>query len=210
MLLFRASLVATCAILLSCGALNSSDSSSDTPSVPPKSTEPAFSLVGIGGTSWTADCLAYDEGRSSKRFRLLLEDYTYRLVEDLFDGPNCAENLKRITYTEFHENVRKNSSVKLEGWLTFASQFEKITALIHQEAHATRYNNAKNFDITDWKVGESRDISGRRLNDKAEPKFETGDGYERTFKIDGDILYIARYVKGVPEARTDRPYKKMP
>lgn len=77
-----------------------------------------------------------------------------------------------------------------------------------QEVVALRYSERSVYGYSDWVVGGEKEITGRKWDDSSEAEDAKNSSFERTFKIEGNLLFAAHYENNVPQTTTDRPFKK--
>ncbi len=126
-----------------------------------------------------------------------------------FNDQNCSEDKKRVSYNYNFIDVEKETSSDLEGWSTYAYSVHSITGTVYTASVKKKFNKNKAWGYDDWVVGEAKEITGRRYSSKQKARPSVGSIRVHTVKIEGDTLYIARYVKN--RATEEKPwvYKKL-
>lgn len=198
----------TAALMTACGT---KDSHNDAPASPPPYEGPSFSLVGANNTNWLSPCKPVEK-RENRSFRvgMTFNEPKFVITETYFDGLECQDGLRRVTFRYKYYNVRKEDAELLAGWTTIAYQVEAVTLELHRETLVLPYNENANYGYTDWAVNTEKDISGRQFNQNEDKELERNATRERTFQIKDDQLFFAKYDGSVPVASTDFVYDRVP
>ena len=191
----------------SCGSKDSDEPA--TPPQPPIYNGPAFSLAGLTSTHWESECKLECDQKCSRKRQLHLDENTYRYEVFVYDGLECLESLKKVTYSEHYVGVTKNSKGKLSGWTSFAAITVKVLPVIHQDVLTMAFNHNSRFGFNNWVTGESKDVTGLKYDKDAEAENQKGSAWERTMKVDGDTLYLSKYKNNVPINEVHMSFKKI-
>lgn len=187
------------------------ESHNDAPTAPPLYEGPSFSLVGANNTNWQSVCKPVEK-RENRSYRVTVSFSEPRFVitETYFDGLDCQDGLRRVTFRYKYYNVKKEDAELLAGWTTIAYQVEAVTLELHRETLVLPYNENSNYGYNDWSVGVEKDVSGRQFNANEDKELERNATRERTFQIKDDQLFFAKYDGNVPVANSDFVYDRVP
>jgi hypothetical protein len=192
--------------LVGCGEKDSDNSTES--NQPPIFSGPTFSLNGINETEWESACSIECDNKCSRKRHVRLEENTFRLDIFVYSGTECLEKVKRITYSKYYIGAKKEPKEKLAGWTSVSAITDKVLATVHQENVAMSFNKNANFGFRNWIVGEAKDVSGLKYDKEAEAEDSKGSVWERTFKIENDLLYFAKYKNNVPVNEISSSFKK--
>ena len=192
-----------------CGAKDDNKSDQLAPMV--VYTGQTFSLVGVNSTKWVGKCgVVEDRDNRSRKTMVNLQENTFTASTSYYDGLECAENLIRVTYHDHYYNVKKEDSERLAGWTTIAYSVEAIMLELHREVLVMKYNDNNAFGLSNWNVRVPQNVSGRSFDGNSEKELEKNAARERTFKVEGETLFFAKYESQVPVASDEYPYEKQP
>ncbi|MCX6119975.1 MAG: hypothetical protein NT027_20765 [Proteobacteria bacterium] len=194
------------------GACGNTSDSNDSPNNGSnnRTTAPALSLIGAQDTKWKGVCTPNKEKDSSRQWSLNFADHTFERVESVYAGLTCANSALRISYVENWVNVRKESRELITGWSTFVGELASVDATPFQELVAMQFNKHSRYGFSDWKSGESKNVTGLKFDADADPELAAGVIRSRTLKIETDTLYFAKYENDVPVESRDVSFKKVP
>jgi hypothetical protein len=159
---------------------------------PAAPTGPGFSLIDAASTTWESDCILDDSPQRSFKRVFFLGDKSFSYQRTNYEGQTCEPAMMDWVFESYYNNVRFDSTSRLEGWKTIAYNVERITATPKKEVQVMDANQKSNYGYTDWSLDQAKEITGRRFRQDAEPELKAGAARERTFLIEGDVAYFAR------------------
>jgi hypothetical protein len=190
-------------LTVSCGSKDS-----NSPQAEPVDTRPVFSLSGLASTTWVRDCEKITDRNRSVRETVILNDNTFVIKNEYFDGFECAEGLKRSTFNDLLKQVYKDELEKIPGWTTYSFKVDAVTAAIHQQRLVAVYNEYKAYGLQGWELNIEKNISGLAYDAESEKERAAGAISERTILVEGDSLYFAIYEGDVPVANKEQAYTR--
>ena len=188
---------------VSCGKKDS-----DSPQAEPVDTRPVFSLSGIASTTWVHACEDITDRKRSVRSSVTLNDNTFDIKSEYFDGFACEEGLKRSTFIDRRKKVYKDDKEKIPGWTTYSCVIDSIKLALHQQRLVAIYNDYKAYGLQGWELNVEKNVSGLAYDAESEKERASGHISERTILIEGDKLYFATYEGDVPVANKEHPYAR--
>ena len=171
-------------VLISCGIEDDSLSSSD-----------AATISMIDGT-WESHC--FIAGFTSVKATLIFNAGKSTLNLKYYDNQICVATSLELKWL---------SSFSVSGErIDFT--FEKVIAIISQEASIDDANKNNLYGYNDWKINEEKDVAGKKLSETDDPEPNNGDQSTRVFKItDNKTLYLSN--KNSDQLNTDIRYQKL-
>ncbi len=163
-----------------------------------------FGLVGLRDAKFATACEKDSGIDSTFREWVEFQSNSFTFVWARFDGPNCDEARRRVTYREPNRNASAKATADLEGWTTYDFVADGTRVIVHQEVVARAFSQRRQFGMEQWAVGREVDVSGLSYDTSSEPKRAKGESRKSTIKVDGDTLYVARYADG--SIQVDRPF----
>ncbi len=191
-------------LVVSCGGRESGGPISE-----PADTRPVFSLVGLASTTWVQDCRDLTERKRSMRETVILDDNTFAIKSEYFDGFACTEGLKRSTFHDRRKKVFKDNLEKIPGWTTYSCKVDAVTMMLHQQRLVAIYNDYKAFGLQGWELNVDKNVSGLAFDAESDKELASGANLERTILVEDNKLYFANYEGDVPVANKERPFTRL-
>ncbi len=83
------------------------------------------------------------------------------------------------------------------------------TALIDSIVSANELNKIKAYGIAEWKIDQAQEVSGKQFSAEDESLPKQGEFLASTLKVEGDKLFLARYVGNKPVTEWPNIFKKI-
>lgn len=141
---------------------------------------------------WKNECVNED-GRSHLTTITISDTGTER-VFTRYLAANCRAGDERVVYVHRYQGAREIRPSDLEGWRTIRQEVVSITGDIKIQQLANEFNQHKHYGYDDWKVGEPKDLTGRKFDDADKANPAVGAARYFTMTMEGDVLRFADYV----------------
>lgn len=166
--------------------------------------EGIFTEKGMQGL-WHTICIVDKNDGGSNLVHINFYSNRIDYKQFIFSDSECKpENLER-EYDEKYQHSYFEKVPHIEGWHTVNYAIESITTTPRSDQNAAILSRKNRYGYSDWHKDETKDITGRRWDDSSEPKRQKGDARRRTFKVEDNKLYMARYQKNGKAEPTDNP-----
>ena len=176
---------------------------------PTPDTTPGFGLTELSDATYVSKCdITPDPAGMSHQESMTFKDNTFGHSETYFQGKTCAAEQILVTYNYKYSDTRHRAQSDLTDWDTYLYKVAAVTAIIHNAEKINEFNSHRYFDYTDWTLETERDISGRPYTTGSDLAPRKGRVGNITLRVDGDSLFVARYVRRLPTAENPKIFKR--